>query len=143
VHKYQHADADHHKYLFQISLGPLNVIRTWPIYYVNGYEFHIEDRRKGLITFNSGVCVTGTIEGSIVYDYYGILKEVVELVYPKEPTKKCLMFRLFSCDWFDPTINHGMRVQKEFGFVGRGWIPYQGSMNNPSYTRMSKFKLDK
>jgi len=53
-------------------------------------------------------------EGGIVDDYYGILKDVIELVYPQEPTKKCV---LFSCDWFDPTINHGMRVHREFGIV--------------------------
>jgi len=81
---------------------------------VNGCKFHTKDRSKGLKTFNSGVCVTGTGEGDIVDDYCGIRKEVVELVYPNEPTKKCV---LFTCDWLDPTINHGMRVHKEFRFV--------------------------
>jgi len=65
-------------------------------------------------TFNSGICVIGTAEGGIVDDYYGILIVVIELVYPQEPTKKCV---LFSCDWFDPTINHGMGVHREFGIV--------------------------
>jgi len=82
---------------------------------VNGYKFHIEDKSQGKKTFNSGICVIGTGEGGIVDDYYSILKDVIELVYPQEPTKKCV---LFSCDWFDPTINHGMRAHQEFGIVG-------------------------
>ena len=65
-------------------------------------------------TFNSGICVIATGEGGIVDDYYGILKDVIELVYLKELTKKCV---LFSCDWFDTTINHEMRVHGEFSIV--------------------------
>jgi len=65
-------------------------------------------------TFSSGIYVIGTGECGIVDDYYGILKDVIELVYLKKPTKKCV---LFSCDWFDPTINHGMRVHGEFAIV--------------------------
>ena len=64
--------------------------------------------------FNSGICVIGTGEGSFIDDYYGILNDVIELVYLKEPTKKCV---LFSCDWFDSTINHGMTVHGEFGII--------------------------
>jgi len=65
-------------------------------------------------TFNSGIFVIGTGEGGIVDDYYSVLKDVIELAYPKEPAKKCV---LFSCDWFDPTISHGMSVHGEFCIV--------------------------
>ena len=94
MHKHQFVDVSQHKYLCQISLGPLNVVRTWYIYYVNGYKFHTEES-QGTKTFNSRICIVGSGEGGIVNYYYGILKDKIELVYPKEPTKKCV---LFSCD---------------------------------------------
>ena len=49
---------------------------------MNGYKFHTEDKSQGMKTFNSGICVIGTGEGGIVDDYYGILKDVIELIYP-------------------------------------------------------------
>ena len=114
MNKRQLVDASQYKYPCQISLSPLNIVRTWSIDYVNGYKFHTEDKSQGMKTFNRGICVIGTGEGGIVDDYYGILKDVIELVYPQEPTKK---FVLFSCDWFNPTINHGIRVHREFDII--------------------------
>jgi len=49
---------------------------------VNGYKFQTEDKSQGMKTFNSGIYVIRTREGGIVDDYYGILKDVIELVYP-------------------------------------------------------------
>ena len=63
---------------------------------------------------NCGVCVTGTGEGEFENEYYGILREVIEIEYPGEPLKKCV---LLNCDWFDPTPNRGMRVNKSYGIV--------------------------
>jgi len=51
-----------------------------------------------------GVGVCGTGEGNIENDYYGVLKDIVQLEYVGEPLKRCV---LFSCEWFDPTLNHG------------------------------------
>ena len=63
---------------------------------------------------NYGVCVTGTGEGEFENEYYGILREIIEVEYPGEPFKKCV---LFNCDWFDPTLNRGMRVNRCYGIV--------------------------
>ena len=63
---------------------------------------------------NYGVCVTGIGEGEFENEYYGILREIIELEYPGVPLKKCV---LFNCDWFDPTLNHGMRVNRCYGIV--------------------------
>jgi hypothetical protein len=35
-------------------------------------------------------------------DYYGVLKEVIEVQFPSHSV---LFVVLFKCDWFDPTPN--------------------------------------
>jgi len=42
-------------------------------------------------------------------DYYGILKDVIELEYVGELLKRCA---LFNCEWFDPTLNRGTQSHK-------------------------------
>jgi len=95
-------------------MGPKRVVNTYHIYFVNGYKFHTHEWSQGRTTMNCGVCVTGTGEGEFENEYYGILREVSEIEYPGEPLKKCV---LFNCDWFDPTPNRGMRVNKSYGIV--------------------------
>ncbi|KAL0649592.1 hypothetical protein Bca4012_092283 [Brassica carinata] len=46
-------------------------------------------------------------------DFYGILQEIIEVEFPDLVKLKCV---LFKCDWFDPTINRGVRYSK-FGVV--------------------------
>jgi len=58
-------DMDHHRYLYQLALGPLRLVNTWPIYVVNGYKFHIEAWNEGKTTYNCGVCMKGAREGGI------------------------------------------------------------------------------
>jgi len=106
--------VEHYPYLCQVAMGPLRVVTTRPIYFVNGYKFHTHDWSVGKKTTNSGVCVTGTGEGDFENEYYGILKEVIEIEYPGEPLKRCV---LFNCEWFDTTMNYGMRVHPRYGIV--------------------------
>lgn len=47
-------------------------------------------------------------------DYYGVLKEVVELEYPGLPIKRAY---LFHCDWYDPRQNIGMRMDPKYKMV--------------------------
>ena len=42
-------------------------------------------------------------------DFYGILKEIIEVEFPGLLKLKCV---LFKCDWFDPVINRGVRFNK-------------------------------
>ena len=110
----QMCDTERHRYLCQLALGPLRLANTWPMHTVNGYKFHTEAWNEDRKTYNCGVCAKGTGEGGIENDFYGILKDVVEIEYPGEPIKKCV---LFSCHWFDNTPNSGTRVHKDFGIV--------------------------
>jgi hypothetical protein len=48
-------------------------------YFVNEYIFHIEEYGQGIKTYNSGVCVKGSISNDFEIDYYEKLEEVIEL----------------------------------------------------------------
>ena len=79
-------------------MGPLRLVNTWPMYVVNGYKFHTEACNEGKTTYNCGLCAKKAGKGGIENDFYEILKNVVEIEYPREPIKKCI---LFNCHWFD------------------------------------------
>ncbi|KAL0731224.1 hypothetical protein Bca4012_027318 [Brassica carinata] len=56
---------------------------------------------------NYGVYVKGET------DFYGIIQEIIEVEFSGLVKLKCI---LFKCDWFDPTVNRGVRYRK-FGVV--------------------------
>ncbi|PIN23895.1 hypothetical protein CDL12_03376 [Handroanthus impetiginosus] len=47
-------------------------------------------------------------------EFYGKLKEVVELEYPGRHEKKVV---LFNCEWFDSLSRQGIRIHKEYRIV--------------------------
>jgi hypothetical protein len=57
-----------------IANGPSRDVRTWEMYYVNGFNFHTVHHSSGRSSTNTDVCVVGE-EG----DYYGRLIDVIEL----------------------------------------------------------------
>ena len=65
-------------------------------------------------TSNSGVCIKGTNYSETESDYYGRLIEILQLEYPRLPIKRTI---LFKCNWFDPTVNVGMKVHKQYFLV--------------------------
>ncbi|KAK2633809.1 hypothetical protein Ddye_028601 [Dipteronia dyeriana] len=77
---------------------------------VNGVRYNIEERDKRHITQNCGLVVDGEHENATV-DFYGILKDVIQLKY---------MFNyqtvLFKCDWFDTNVKK-KRIQKDYNYT--------------------------
>ena len=47
-------------------------------------------------------------------DYYGILKDVIELAYPSTSRNKVV---LFECEWFNPSVNRGTRVHQSYKII--------------------------
>ena len=91
------------------------MVKTWPMYFVNGYKFHMQSWNDSNKTFNYGICVKGTRNMNFSEDdFYSILKEIIQLQYPGRHKIK-LTFS--SCDWFDPVMNHDMRVHPFYGIV--------------------------
>jgi len=97
-----------------MSWGPLRMVRTWPMYIINGYKFHTDSWSQGKSMRNSGVCTRGSVYGQPEDDYYGILQEVIQLEYPGLPIKQVV---LFNCTWFDPTPRRGTRIHDQYGIV--------------------------
>ena len=84
------------------------------MYFVNGYKFYTESQGSMRSTSNSGVCIKGTNFSETESDYYGRLIEILQLEYPRLPIKRTI---LFKCNWFDPTVNVGMKVHKQYFLV--------------------------
>ena len=80
-------------------------------YVVNGFKFTAEEYSKYKKTNNSGVWVKGGDGNLDGVDYYGVLKEVLEMEYSGWPTKKIILFRF---KWFDPTPKRGTREIKQY-----------------------------
>ena len=75
------------KSLSSLSLGPERKVKCYNGYFVNGYVFHTEEYGHGRKTYNSGICVKGSISSELKVDYYGRLEEVVELQYHSEQNR--------------------------------------------------------
>nr|XP_025647798.1 transcription termination factor 4, mitochondrial-like [Arachis hypogaea] len=85
-----------------------------PIYKVNGFKFHTRSHSSGKSTQNYGICVKGTGYGEYENDFYGQLNEIIQVEYTGLPLKRVV---LFKCEWFDPTIGKGTKVNKEYGII--------------------------
>ncbi|GJV84823.1 hypothetical protein Tco_1524721 [Tanacetum coccineum] len=93
-----------------LSRGPLNSVNSYSGCMVNGYKFHTQTREENRTCQNSGVVVKGD-HGSSVINYFGILQEVLEVVY-LGGNKKVLVFK---CEWFKVDNANGLQVDKESG----------------------------
>jgi hypothetical protein len=100
--------------LQNLSWGPARQVKSSQGYIINGFRFHTKEHAEGRKTENYGVCVKGGEHGNNGVEYYGILKEVIELQYPGHPLMSVV---LFKCDWFDPTPNRGCRVHPQYQLV--------------------------
>jgi len=96
--------------LRQVANGFAYKVKSFTVYDVNGYRFHItryEQSRPNRRTTNTGVCTPGTDDR----DYYGIVEEIYELRFEG---RKPLNPVVFKCHWFDPDVT---RTTPELGQV--------------------------
>ncbi|XP_019223772.1 PREDICTED: uncharacterized protein LOC109205513 [Nicotiana attenuata] len=98
------------QFLCSLAHGPLISAKCYPVYFVNGYKFHTECHGSARSTINSGVCISDPNVG----DYYGRIQEIIQLEYRKEPLKQTV---LFKCEWFDPTVNVGVKEHNQYKLV--------------------------
>ncbi|XP_072071887.1 uncharacterized protein [Arachis hypogaea] len=100
--------------IHSLAWGPLRIVKYWPIYKVNGFKFPTISQSSGKSTQNYGICVKGTGYGEYENDFYGQLDEIIQLEYTGLPLKRVV---LFTCEWFDPMIGKGTKVNKEYGII--------------------------
>lgn len=108
-----HEYGEENQFIIDLAAGPLNIVESYPMYFVNGYKFHSIEYESNKTSMNSGVCIKGTNYSESSVDYYGRLIEVLILEYPRLPIKKTT---LFKCEWYDPT-SEGMKVHKKYNIV--------------------------
>ncbi|KAL0645130.1 hypothetical protein Bca4012_043421 [Brassica carinata] len=77
------------------------------MYFTRGFTFHTYEYGRHRATSNYEICVKGET------DFYWILQEIIKVEFPGLLKLKCV---LFKCEWFDPVVNQGARVNK-FGVV--------------------------
>ncbi|KAL4579754.1 hypothetical protein LXL04_015919 [Taraxacum kok-saghyz] len=74
------------KYIRDLSRRPLYMLKSYNVYFVNGYKFHTESHGVNKLTINSGVSIS-----SASCDYYGKVLEILEVEYPGLPIKTTVL----------------------------------------------------
>jgi hypothetical protein len=85
--------------LWALSCGPARRVKTSTACKINGVRFSTVDREKFMQTQNSGVMTEGEHNGENI-DFYGVLKEVIELQYNSNYQVRRSVV-LFRCDWYN------------------------------------------
>ncbi|OMP10086.1 TdcA1-ORF1-ORF2 protein [Corchorus olitorius] len=62
-----------------LAWGPTEKATSWPAYLVNGYKFHTAAHGRGKATMNSGICVRGSDPNDPSSNFYGYLKDIVQV----------------------------------------------------------------
>lgn len=96
-------------YIRDLSRRPVRMVKSYNVYFVNGYKFHTDKHGENKSTMNSGECIS-----SESFDYYGNLLEILEVEYPGLPIKTTVLFR---CAWYDPTPNVGVKIHNQYKLV--------------------------
>ncbi|KAJ8773690.1 hypothetical protein K2173_006340 [Erythroxylum novogranatense] len=97
------------KMICDLAKGPLRYVKSYPVYFINGYKYHTEGHGHNMSTINNGVSIQGEM-----MDYYGKIIEILEVEYPGLPVKRCVIFK---CEWYDPTPNVGVKVHRQYNLV--------------------------
>ncbi|XP_042979992.1 uncharacterized protein LOC122310182 [Carya illinoinensis] len=81
--------------LYALACGPDPWVGSYSGCIINGIRFHTKDREQHRRSQNSGV-VVARVHQSMPVDFYGVLKEILELRY-----MGWHLVYLFKCDWWD------------------------------------------
>ncbi|CAH9142220.1 unnamed protein product [Cuscuta epithymum] len=111
--------------LSSLAWGPKSLATTWPMYFINGYNYHTVERGLNKATYNSGVCVRSSNYANSDTDWYGCLEEIIQLDYPGPMG---LHVVLFKCSWIDPI--KGVRKHAKYNIVDVNF-KYKYKMNEP------------
>ncbi|KAJ8764635.1 hypothetical protein K2173_006717 [Erythroxylum novogranatense] len=104
-----HDNPIENKMICDLAKGPLRTVKSYPVYFINGYKYHTECHGHNMSIINSGVSIQGEM-----MDYYRKIIEILEVEYPALPVKR---YVIFKCDWYDPTPNVGVKVHKQYNLV--------------------------
>lgn len=100
--------------LKQVAAGCHTRVKTYNTYDVNGFRFRThshEKERPNAATINSGLVTVGEGENGETTEYYGYIKEIIEVSFDGI---RPLSLVLFNCHWFHPKKN---RYTPKYGLV--------------------------
>jgi hypothetical protein len=83
--------------IFALACGPDLRVRSYSTCVVNGVRYYTVERDKNKKTQNFGVAYASSYRSEMI-DFYGTLKEIIELEYHSkdDSTKRTVV--LFKCD---------------------------------------------
>jgi len=91
------------------------VVKTYPIYFVNGYKFNTKEYGAEKLTNNTGVFVKGSDDPeNHLNDFYGVLTQILQLTYFSRPAEEVFLFR---CNWFSNVPGFGINVHKDYNLI--------------------------
>jgi hypothetical protein len=70
------------------------MVKSFQGFLINRYRFHTSEHADGRKGFNYRICVKGS-KNKNSSDYYGVLKEIIEIQFPGYLTMKVMIFK---CD---------------------------------------------
>ncbi|XP_047250067.1 uncharacterized protein LOC124885858 [Capsicum annuum] len=86
---YARCNPIENEYLRSLAREPLIGATSHSVYFVNRYKFHTECHGSMRSTMNSGVCISDPNFG----DYYGRIKEIIQVEYHEAPLKQIVLFK--------------------------------------------------
>ena len=90
-------------------MEPIKDVRSWNLYYINNYNFHMYSYEENKSSINYRLSIK-EVDG---VEYSGILQEAIELSYlGTHPLYETI---LFKCDWFDST--NGVNIHQHYKLV--------------------------
>jgi hypothetical protein len=108
--------------LFSLACGPDYRVKKYTSCIVNGVRFNTAERDKNKKTQNSGVLVQGSNTADQMIDFYGTVKEIIQLDYNGEDKSVVL----FKCDWFKlDGKNSGVEYDGFFKSINVGSLWYK------------------
>ncbi|KAM3265644.1 hypothetical protein P3L10_002638 [Capsicum annuum] len=108
--KYDQLNHIENEFLCSLARGPLIGVTSHSVYFVNGYKFHTDFHGIARSIMNNGVCISDPTFS----DFYGPIKEIIEVEYRETPLKRTV---LFKCEWFDPTMDVGVKKYNHYKLV--------------------------
>ena len=101
--------------LKHLALGPKRNVKTYPIFFVNGYKFNTKEYGAEKLTDNSGVFVKGSDDpNDHIHDFYGVLNQILQVTYFTRPAKEVF---LFKCNWFSNVPGSGINVHPKYNLI--------------------------
>ena len=85
--------------IFALACGPDLRVRSYSTCVVNGVRYCTVERDKNKKTQNSGVACAGAYRSEMI-DFYGTLKEIIELQYNTKDDGAKRTVVVFRCDWY-------------------------------------------